>query len=65
MYQIKFWGWNPRNWQRRATNELQIPRPGIATSVPRRGELALVDTDNLFILENIKRFGQWVWVWLK
>ncbi|KAI1425703.1 amino acid permease-domain-containing protein [Xylaria sp. FL1777] len=65
LYQIKFWGWNPRNWQRRATNELQIPRPEIATSVPRRGQLALVDTDNLFIWENVKIFGRWLWVWLK
>ncbi|RWA09831.1 hypothetical protein EKO27_g5272 [Xylaria grammica] len=56
LYQIKFWGWNPRNWQRRATNELQIPRPEIATSVPRRGQLALVDTDNLFIWQNARIF---------
>ncbi|KAI0407617.1 amino acid permease-domain-containing protein [Xylaria palmicola] len=65
LYQVKFWGWNPRNWQRRATNELQIPRPEIATSVPRRGQLALVDTDNLFIRENAKIFGRWLWVWLR
>ncbi|KAI3317991.1 amino acid permease-domain-containing protein [Xylariaceae sp. AK1471] len=65
LYQIKFWGWNPRNWQRRATNELQIPRPEIATSIPRRGQLALVDTDNLFIWENAKIFGRWLWVWLR
>ncbi|KAI0974013.1 amino acid permease-domain-containing protein [Xylaria arbuscula] len=65
LYQIKFWGWDPRNWQRRATNELQIPRPEIATSVPRRGQLALVDTDNLFIWRNVKIFGRWLWVWLK
>ncbi|KAI8633816.1 amino acid permease-domain-containing protein [Xylariaceae sp. FL1651] len=65
LYQIKFWGWNPRNWQRRATNELQIPRPEIATSVPRRGQLALVDTDNLFLWENAKLFGRWLWVWLR
>ncbi|KAI5922067.1 amino acid permease-domain-containing protein [Camillea tinctor] len=65
LYQIKFWGWNPLKWQRRATNELQIPRPEIATSVPRRGELALVDTDNLFIRENMKLFGRWLVVWLK
>ncbi|KAH8671349.1 amino acid permease-domain-containing protein [Xylariales sp. PMI_506] len=64
-YQIKFWGWNPLRWQRRATNELQIPRPMIATSMPRRGQLALVDTDNLFIKENVKQFGNWIWVWLK
>ncbi|KAI0811954.1 amino acid permease-domain-containing protein [Xylaria sp. FL0064] len=65
LYQIKFWGWNPRNWQRRVTNELQIPRPEIATSVPRRGQLALVDTDNLFIWQNAKIFVRWLWVWLK
>ncbi|KAK7958387.1 hypothetical protein PG988_013235 [Apiospora saccharicola] len=65
LYQIKFWGINPLKWQRRATNELQIPRPEIATSNPRRGDLALVDTDNLFITENLKAFGRWVWVWLK
>ncbi|KAI0434335.1 amino acid permease-domain-containing protein [Xylaria sp. FL1042] len=65
LYQVKFWGWDPRNWQRRATNELQIPRPEIATSVPRRGQLALVDTDNLFISQNVKIFGKWLWVWLK
>ncbi|KAI0413833.1 amino acid permease-domain-containing protein [Xylaria grammica] len=62
---IKFWGWNPRNWQRRATNELQIPRPEIATSVPRRGQLALVDTDNLFIWQNARIFGRWLWVWMR
>ncbi|KAI1862630.1 uncharacterized protein JN550_010155 [Neoarthrinium moseri] len=61
LYQIKFWGWNPLGWQRRATNELQIPRPEIATSIPRRGELALVDTDNLFIKGNVKQFGRWIW----
>ncbi|KAI0538135.1 amino acid permease-domain-containing protein [Xylaria digitata] len=56
---------NPRNWQRGATNELQIPRPEIATSVLRRGQLALVDTDNLFIWQNAKIFGRWLWVWMR
>ncbi|KAI1336878.1 hypothetical protein F5Y15DRAFT_418446 [Xylariaceae sp. FL0016] len=65
LYQVKFWGWNPLNWRRRATNELQIPRPEIATSVPRRGELALLDTDNLFIRKNMRQFVRWIWVWLK
>jgi amino acid transporter len=65
LYQIKFHGWNPARWQRRATNELQIPRPEIATSVPRRGELALVDTDNLFNRKNFRQFGRWLWIWLK
>ncbi|KAK3941891.1 amino acid permease-domain-containing protein [Diplogelasinospora grovesii] len=65
LYQIKFWGFNPLNWGRRASKELQNPRPYTATSVPRRGQIALVDTDNLFNLQNAKQFAKWLWVWMK
>ena len=64
LYQIKFWGWNPMNWRRRASRELQTPRPEIATSVPRRG-VPQIDADDLLKPSNIKEFGRWVWVWLK
>lgn len=65
LYQIKFWGWNPMRWRRRASGELQIPRPEIATSVPRRGHLALENTENLLDPRNLKALARWVWVWLK
>ncbi|KAH8892810.1 hypothetical protein GQ53DRAFT_763933 [Thozetella sp. PMI_491] len=62
---IKFWGLNPFRWRRRATKELQNPRPYTAISVPRRGQIALVDTDDLFNWENFRRFRIWLWVWMK
>jgi yeast amino acid transporter len=65
LYQIKFWGLNPLKWQRRASKDLQNPMPYTATSVPRRGRLALVDTDNLFNVENARQFEKWLWVWMK
>jgi len=65
LYKVKSGGCNPLNWQRRAINELQIPRPQIATSVPRRGRLALENTENLFTLGNLKQLGKFIWVWLK
>lgn len=65
LYQIKFGGWNPLKWQRRASKELQVPRPQIATSVPRRGHLALETTDTLFTVGNARQFVKWLWVWLK
>jgi hypothetical protein len=65
LYQFKFGGWNPLKWQRRASKELQIPRPQVATSVPRRGHLALETTDTLFTVGNLRQFGRWLWVWLK
>jgi amino acid transporter len=65
LYQIKFWGINPLKWRRNVSRELQNPRPYTAMSVPRRGQIALVDTDDLFNLENARRFGKWLWVWLK
>jgi hypothetical protein len=65
LYQIKFGGWNPSNWHRRASRELQVPRPQVATSVPRRGHIALKNTDTLFTVGNAKQFGRWLWVWLK
>lgn len=65
LYKFKFGGLNPFNWQRRATKELQIPRPQVATSSPRRGRLGLETTDNLLAPGNLLRLGQWLWVWLK
>jgi len=64
LYQIKFWGWNPLLWQRRASKELQTPRPEIATSVPRRG-VAQIDPENLLTLKNLRALGRWLWVWIK
>lgn len=64
LYQIKFWGWNPMNWRRRASLELQTPRPEIAISNPRRG-VPQIDADDLLQPKNIKEFGRWLWVWLK
>jgi amino acid transporter len=70
MYQIKFWGWNPKNWRRRTSeNRLQRPKPEIATSIPRRGQLKFVDpgelSDGRRRVENLKRFGKWLLVWMK
>jgi yeast amino acid transporter len=65
LYQIKFNGWNPLKWQRRASKELQVPKPQVATSVPRRGHIALKNTDTLFTVENVRQLGRWLWVWLK
>jgi hypothetical protein len=65
LYQIKFGGWNPLKWRRRASKELQIPPPQVATSVPRRGHLALETTDTLFTVGNARQFGKWLLVWLK
>lgn len=64
-YQFKLNGWNPLNWRRRVSRELQNPRPQAAVSTPRRGHLALKNPDNLFTTENVRRFFKWVWVWLK
>jgi yeast amino acid transporter len=64
-YQFKLNGWNPLNWRRRISRELQNPRPQAAVSTPRRGHLALKNPDNLFTMENVRRFFIWVWVWLK
>ena len=65
LYQLKFGGWDPRQWQRRVSKDLQAPKPQVATSVPRRGRIALETTDNLFTVGNVKQFGRWLWVWLK
>jgi len=65
LYQIKFNGWNPLNWRRRASKELQNPRPLIVLSTKRRGRLNLEDTYNLFTVGNFRAFAQWIWVWLK
>ncbi|KAH7012829.1 amino acid permease-domain-containing protein [Ilyonectria destructans] len=70
MYQIKFWGWNPRKWRRRVSdNRLERPQPMTAESNPRRGQLTLVAAgemaDGPRRVENTKRFGKWLLVWLK
>ncbi|KAH7129176.1 amino acid permease-domain-containing protein [Dactylonectria macrodidyma] len=70
MYQIKFWGWNPTKWRRRVSdNRLERPHPMTADSVPRRGQLTLVAAgemaDSPRRVENMKRFGRWILVWLK
>jgi amino acid transporter len=70
MYQIKFWGWDPRKWRRRVSDSrLERPQPMTADSVPRRGQLALVTAgemaDGPRRVENIRRFGRWLLVWLK
>ncbi|KAJ4094501.1 hypothetical protein NW760_012670 [Fusarium oxysporum] len=70
MYQIKFWGWDPRKWRRRVSdNRLERPQPMTADSVPRRGQLTLVAAgemaDGPRRVENIRRFGRWLLVWLK
>ena len=64
-YQIKLNGWNPLCWRRRATRELQNPRPQIATSSPRRGHISLKNKDNLFTVSNFRQFCKWIWVWLQ
>lgn len=64
-YQIKFHGFNPANWRRRVSRELQNPRPLVVKNDLRRGRLYLVDTYNLFEMGNMRAFGRWIWVWLK
>jgi amino acid transporter len=64
-YQIKFHGYNPANWRRRVSRELQNPRPLVVKNELRRGRLNLVDTYHLFTVGNLKALGEWVWVWLK
>ncbi|KAE9965493.1 hypothetical protein BLS_007615 [Venturia inaequalis] len=64
-YQIKFHGFNPANWRRRVSRELQNPRPLVVKNDFRRGRLNLVDTYNLFTMGNLRAFSRWVWVWLK
>jgi len=64
LYQIKFWGWNPMRWQRRASKELQTPRPEIAISSPRRG-VPQIDAEDLLTFKNLKELGRWLWVWIK
>jgi amino acid transporter len=65
LYQIKLHGFNPLNWKRRASKELQRPKPLITLNEKRRGRLNLEDTENLFALVNIGSFVRWIWVWLK
>lgn len=50
-------------------NRLERPQPMTADSVPRRGQLTLVAAgemaDGPRRVENIRRFGRWLLVWLK
>ncbi|ORX97604.1 amino acid permease/ SLC12A domain-containing protein [Clohesyomyces aquaticus] len=64
-YQIKLNGWNPLNWRRRASRELQNPPPQFATSSPRRGHIAFKDPENLFTGANLRALVRWIWVWMK
>ena len=65
LYQIKLNGWNPLNWKRRASRELQNPRPLVVATDKRRGRLNLESTDDLFRIGNLRAFIRWIWVWLK
>jgi hypothetical protein len=65
IYQIKLNGFNPRNWCRRASKELQNPTPVVVLSKHRRGVLRLKDKDSLFTRANGWQLIEWIWVWLK
>ncbi|KIW07123.1 uncharacterized protein PV09_01996 [Verruconis gallopava] len=65
MYQIKFHGWNPLNWRRRASRELQNPQPLVVTNLKRRGRINLESTDTLFTVGNFNALLHWLWIWLK
>jgi amino acid transporter len=62
---IQDWRLEPLGVAKASVQGFAGSTPQVATSVPRRGHIALENTDTLFTVGNVKQFGKWLWVWLK